>query len=107
MLDEVLLAEHLLNVMFPLFLTLFIHVVVLFLQGRPGPKGDAGDSGLPGQKVSAALAQNEVFKQERGIIHSLTTNLARVRTQTAPQLGRIHRGQREDGSLQQLSEYYF
>lgn len=25
-------------------------------QGRQGPKGEAGDSGLPGQKVSAALA---------------------------------------------------
>lgn len=98
---------YLLNVLFLLFFTLFIHVVVLFLQGRPGPKGDAGDSGLPGQKVSAALAQNKVFKQETGIILSLTTNLARVRTQTALQLGRIQRGQREDGSLQQLYEYYF
>lgn len=34
---------------------LLIHVDVFSLQGRPGPKGDAGDSGLPGQKVSAAL----------------------------------------------------
>lgn len=28
----------------------------LLFQGRQGPKGEAGDSGLPGQKVSAALA---------------------------------------------------
>lgn len=32
-------------------------IFVLYLQGRPGPKGDPGDSGLPGQKVSAGLAQ--------------------------------------------------
>lgn len=27
------------------------------VQGRPGPKGDVGDGGLPGQKVGAALVQ--------------------------------------------------
>lgn len=32
-------------------------IFVFYLQGRPGPKGDPGDSGLPGQKVSAGLAQ--------------------------------------------------
>lgn len=26
------------------------------VQGRPGPKGDVGDGGLPGQKVGAALS---------------------------------------------------
>lgn len=26
-------------------------------QGRPGPKGDPGDAGLPGQKVSVALPE--------------------------------------------------
>lgn len=35
-------------------------------QGRQGPKGEAGDSGLPGQKVSAALARGPgcVLEQE-------------------------------------------
>lgn len=32
-------------------------IFVFHLQGRPGPKGDPGDSGLPGQKVSAGLAR--------------------------------------------------
>lgn len=42
-----------------LLLMMFIDDVVFCLQGRPGPKGDPGDSGLPGQKVSAALAEKE------------------------------------------------
>lgn len=28
------------------------------MQGRPGPKGDPGDAGLPGQKVSVALPES-------------------------------------------------
>lgn len=34
-------------------------------QGRPGPKGEAGDGGLPGQKVGAARGHSftaEVWK---------------------------------------------
>lgn len=35
------------------------------------------------------------FKQETGIIHSLTTDLACVRTQMVRQLGRIQKEERE------------
>lgn len=77
-------------------------VVVFCVQGRPGPKGDAGDSGLPGQKVSTALAERDFrgFKQETGIIHRLTTSLASGRTRMVFQLGRI---ESEDGEFMNIT----
>lgn len=96
MLDEVTpLAEHVLNVM--LVLKKCSWPSCSALQGRQGPKGDPGDSGLPGQKVSAALDKKRFwdFKQETGIIHNLTTGLASGRTQTVFQLVRIQREKRE------------
>lgn len=88
--------------------TVFINDVAFCFQGRPGPKGDPGDSGLPGQKVSAAQF---VFESRKlGIIHILTTGLARGHigcTQMLFQLGFIQREKRPTVPPLQVSEYYF
>lgn len=59
-------------------------------QGRPGPKGDPGDSGLPGQKVSAS-GSRRFLNRELGcftvwLLFWRLTGLGRFF-----QLGRIHR----------------
>lgn len=38
-----------------------IYPFVFSIQGRPGPKGDSGDTGLPGQKVSVVLEHSLSF----------------------------------------------
>ncbi len=64
MLDEVTpLAEHVSSKCHVSVEEMFLIFMLLCsaLQGRPGPKGDPGDSGLPGQKVSAALDKKRFF----------------------------------------------
>lgn len=40
-------------------------------QGRPGPKGDPGDAGLTGQKVSVALESSPSLRGEMGGLFAL------------------------------------
>lgn len=44
-------------------------LVMFFLKGRPGPKGDPGDAGLPGQKVSWPRVLFVVLNRKLSIIH--------------------------------------
>lgn len=47
---------------------------VFHVQGRPGPKGDVGDGGLPGQKVGDALGCFDFTTQALKLLVALPEN---------------------------------